>query len=467
VKPISSSAEKAYQKGNQLLMDRSLTEALAEFTKSINKQPDIIEFRLARARCYLALDQYKSALDDYTVAVQIDGDSSLAHFGVGLANQSLDNPAEALYSYSLALTLNPDYKDAGKRRESILRQLARSAAPNGNDSLDTTPEPGNVFNMWKNLYGRKPDHMYTLCAEHADERLRNIGFLQMFLIDRPFPHWHIVSFGMRDLGISIGKNIHQTQKSNELGIELSMRVQKLAPEDNTTPLWVGRLFDYIADYIFKTGSRYEANNTSHIDIKGSTIGGLLMRPDPLIPEIETTKGQLKFIAMYGLTIDELEAVRGWTCKGFAAFVRKQNELFIVDPQRPSLLEDQANNDYIQEMIESEGSSFGELRSSKVSWIAVTDKSNMIVHATLPFSELSLLIKVIPGSIQRGNPFTFKGSTHNLLVYKDIHCGWKVEGKSLKVAINNLLAYNIVESLQEEKAQYSWSALPGLVISTKP
>ena len=457
---ITKTAEEAYQKGNRLLMHNNVQEAVAAYSEAINSEPDVVEFRLARGRCFLSLALYESALDDFKVAAETNPESSLAQFGIGRCHHCLGHPVAAMLSYNCACRLNPDFQAAFISRQSLLQELGRRLDPK---LYKFTHRHGAavIFNAWSSLYGNPSVWHHGIFKSEEEWQASGKLKIDAFLREEPSPHWHYVSCGLSEFV----RDQSDTNQDDGLGFEFSMRVKRDSPDQKQPPLWPANLFQREAEYLRRTGNYPEHGETIQREVVGSTIGALLLLLDPLIPALDTKNGRIKFLAFYGLTRDELEAVRAWRSDPFIDFVRKQNELLIVDPFRLSILKDPVSAEHIRKGIESAGSSVRLLYDSCVSWTTRKVAGKKTVEVKLPFNEVKLLSSMIPGRILRGEPFTFKGVSQSLVLCKGLKNSWKIKGSEVRVSMNNLFAHHVSESVQEEKTSYSWDELPGLTILT--
>ena len=80
-----------------------------------------------RGRMLLAHDKPREAIESYRLVLQVAPDNPFVHYDLGVAQARLGDHEAALASYTTALKLNPDYREALVNRADVLNQLGRHA----------------------------------------------------------------------------------------------------------------------------------------------------------------------------------------------------------------------------------------------------------------------------------------------------------------------------------------------------
>lgn len=113
---------------NAIRVERALVEM------SDGSEPASASMRNGRGKCYLALDDYEMALEDFEEAVKLDPESVAAFKGCGKCYVELDQPAKALDAYRTAGRL--DSGDDGVQEQ--IRILEQVVSPSTDDTGKTS-----------------------------------------------------------------------------------------------------------------------------------------------------------------------------------------------------------------------------------------------------------------------------------------------------------------------------------------
>lgn len=101
--------------------------AVSDFSQAIRLDPSDIDAWYNRGVNYFALNDYNSALIDYTKTVQLNPSDEYAWYNLGKTHSALGDKNSAIDDYDHALKLNPNDADALNNRASVLRELHRYA----------------------------------------------------------------------------------------------------------------------------------------------------------------------------------------------------------------------------------------------------------------------------------------------------------------------------------------------------
>jgi tetratricopeptide (TPR) repeat protein len=112
--------------GNGFHNQGRYAEAIAEYTKAINLDPNEAVFWGNRAGSRLEAEQYAASIADFDRAIALDPNNAIYWFGRGNAKTWLDQWAEAISDYEAALRIEPDNED-------ILSNLENAREQAGNE----------------------------------------------------------------------------------------------------------------------------------------------------------------------------------------------------------------------------------------------------------------------------------------------------------------------------------------------
>jgi Flp pilus assembly protein TadD len=127
------------------LADRGwLDEAIKEFKKAIELDPNSAHAHDNLATVYAEKKHFRAALDEYLLALRLEPDSATAHYNLAcfLSAHAIDF---AIAEYRTAIELEPDYPDAHlnlgltladvDRNEEAMHELKRAVDLDGSDAL--------------------------------------------------------------------------------------------------------------------------------------------------------------------------------------------------------------------------------------------------------------------------------------------------------------------------------------------
>lgn len=117
--PEEGTAEWYLDRGNELAEEGRYEEAIEEYTKAIEIDPDYAAAYNNRGYAYDELGEYQQAIDDYTKAIEIDPDCADTYNNRGYTYRELGYGAEALADYEKVITLTDDPKLIEWAREAI------------------------------------------------------------------------------------------------------------------------------------------------------------------------------------------------------------------------------------------------------------------------------------------------------------------------------------------------------------
>ena len=208
----------------------------------------------------------------------------------------------------------------------------------------------------------------------------------------PVPHWHYVSYGMTDLYV---KESADSAESG-WGFEFTFRLAR-DPADTDPPVWAADLLQNLARYVFTSGNWFEpghhmtANGPIAADRPDTAVRALAFVEDPELGKIETVHGEVRFLQVVGLTMDEYEAVQLWNTIALLETLAPSLPLLVTDVDRSSLLGDPAIASRVQAGIKEEGSSTGSLMVGGASWKQL-DKTTVVTLGALQAPFIAQLLQ---------------------------------------------------------------------------
>lgn len=133
------------------------------------------------------------------------------------------------------------------------------------------------------------------------------------------PHWHYISFGLSDLyGDGRVHEPHGPETPSGFGFELSFRLKR-EPNEIEPPGWPANVMQSLAKYVFQTENVLcPGDHVSwhcSLDNSDSRIQHMLMTEDPQLGTVHGPFGQVTFIQIVGVTVEELDAAQQWNGLG--------------------------------------------------------------------------------------------------------------------------------------------------------
>ena len=122
-------------------------EALDDYNKAIEIDPQYAVAHNNRGNAKQALEKYKEALDDYNKAIEIDPQYGNAYYNRGHAKQALEKYKEALDDYNKAIEIDPQDAVAHNNRGNAKQALEKykEALDDYNKAIEIDPQNGNAY----------------------------------------------------------------------------------------------------------------------------------------------------------------------------------------------------------------------------------------------------------------------------------------------------------------------------------
>jgi hypothetical protein len=152
-------------------------------------------------------------------------------------------------------------------------------------------------------------------------------------------HWMYVTYGLSEL---FDKSSARADVSG-FGFELVMRLPR-APGQEAPPTWPLSLLQGIGHYVLSGHGTLDSGHV--IDLggplvpeSGTALRGVVCVPDPRMGKIDTPHGTLLFLALLGLTADEVEAMQDWDLPRKVGLVAELEPAAVTRPDRVPFAED--------------------------------------------------------------------------------------------------------------------------------
>jgi len=279
-------------------------------------------------------------------------------------------------------------------------------------------------------------------------------------------HWHFVTFGFSELYDKEWEN----QEISGWGFELTLRVVRgTEPEP---PSWVLNFLQNLGRYVFKTGNTFSAGD--HMNTNGplnlgapeSLIRAFIIAADPQLPAtMNTPHGSLSFVQVFGITLDELQAVKRWNGEKFAELASRSIPGLVTDLDRKSLLDDPAFARAAEEGIARDGSSTGVVFGSKVEFaVSRGFLRGKTLHLTLSATAARELIAILSARLEHDRDFTLAGDTKAIQFERGDRFAFSDKDDTLSITLTNALMRELVATVKPLRGEY---AIDGMRVTVEP
>ncbi len=151
------SAEAHNNLGNALLQKGNVDEAIAQYQKALEVKPDYAEAHYNLGNALLQKGNVDEAMAQYQKALEVKPDYAEAHYNLGNALLQKGNVDEAMAQYQKALEIKPDYAEAHCNLGSALLKMGQvdEAMVQYQKALEITPDSAPVYNNLGNALLQK------------------------------------------------------------------------------------------------------------------------------------------------------------------------------------------------------------------------------------------------------------------------------------------------------------------------
>jgi tetratricopeptide (TPR) repeat protein len=131
---FSQNAKQYFKAGESFVEAGNQKDAIAQFTKAIELNPDYLQAYVSRAEAYKAIDELQKAADDYKRALVFESSEIELYYSASEVNYLLKNYPEALDLINKGITLSPKHEEAYRLLSQI--QTATEDYSNALASID-------------------------------------------------------------------------------------------------------------------------------------------------------------------------------------------------------------------------------------------------------------------------------------------------------------------------------------------
>ncbi|MEF2965603.1 suppressor of fused domain protein [Paenibacillus sp. M1] len=315
------------------------------------------------------------------------------------------------------------------------------------------------------LYGaQEPKHYGTLIPYRVGGNDPLDG-ISAYKADKPFPHWHLVTFGFSELYDKESEDIDYSG----YGFELTFRVAREETEEEP-PAWALNLLQNMGRYVFKSGNIFAAGD--YMDANGpicldadTQLTALAFMEDPELPAIHTPNGRVEFLQMVGITEDELEAMKTWNTLGLLEACQEALPGYITDLSRDCLLQIPAVSEAVNSGIERDGSNTGFLYIDQLSWEPgkkrLFNKTPAIL--TLGAKQAGTVGKLLRGRLLKGKDLTLAGPGLRIVLEPTEATDYEAGENEVRLKLDEAAASELAEGLRPIEEMVGISTYKGMVI----
>ena len=188
------------------------------------------------------------------------------------------------------------------------------------------------------VYGKQePKHWGTI-MRYSDGGPDPLDGISAYSVEQP-PNWHFVTFGFSELGDKKSRN----KEVSGWGFELSLRLKR-DPREKSPPEWPVAFLQKLARYVFNNSTPFDHEHyirwggpiTKDVSTK---LVALIFSTDPVLGEVKTPNGSVKFLNAIGITEDEHDFAGAHSPEELLARLLRGNPLGVVELNRDSLQND--------------------------------------------------------------------------------------------------------------------------------
>jgi hypothetical protein len=295
----------------------------------------------------------------------------------------------------------------------------------------------------------------------GDDPLQGISAYEV--PDPVSPHWHLISYGLSEL---YHKDSDDVRRSG-WGFELTMRVKRLGDESDP-PAWAMALMQNLARYVVLSGNRFDTGH--HMDANSplcmdrpTQLHAVCFAVDPLLGEIETANGQLRFLQIIGITANELEAIVDWNARAFLELAMEDNPLLVTDIDRGSYLDDRRLAEAAASGADRDGSSTGMSFAKGLRWTQEGSTTVLTIGALY----VKCLVRGLLRRLPFARPFGVLAESGGLLLYPATHSEVRDTGDALELHLTGDAAAALGARIIPQRGRYAVAAVPLLVVEVEP
>ncbi len=281
----------------------------------------------------------------------------------------------------------------------------------------------------------------------------------------PVPHWHYVSYGLTELYAKENKDLHVSG----WGFELTARLRRA--DETEPPIFMANVLQNVARYVFETGNVFAAGHS--LDLFGpieegsdTLIQGAIFYDDPELAAVDGPFGQVRFLQIVGVTLDERAAIRSWNADAAKPILSGHLPLLVTDLNRRSLLNDPEVDRAIVEGRNRDGSSLGALFINTLAVQPSRRLPRRPAAITLPATVIDSLCLVLPLRIPFGRPFQLTAAEASLTVVAGSTQAFEQTESDWTLTVTGEQAASIGGTLRPVAGRYDVPGLPDIVFQVE-
>ncbi len=184
-------------------------------------------------------------------------------------------------------------------------------------------------------HGQEPKHWGTV-MRWADGGPDPLDGISAYAGENP-SHWHYITFGFSELG----EKVSPDKEVSGWGFELSFRLKRQDGE-TSPPEWPLPVLQNLARYVFNHKLPFDAEHYIRwggpiTRLEQTRLEAIVFAVDPLLGEIQTPNGKVKFLEAIAITADEHDFAADQGPEHLLARLLTPNPLGVTDLNRSSIL----------------------------------------------------------------------------------------------------------------------------------
>ncbi len=275
-------------------------------------------------------------------------------------------------------------------------------------------------------------------------------------------HWLFATYGLTEL---FEKSSPDADLSGH-GYELVLRLETRG--DDPPPAWPAELLRAVAGYVEASGAQLDDGH--YIDV-GEPLGrgletrltALLVVSDPELAAFDGPFGRVRFLALVGVTADELELLLDWSVAGLASELARDNPLLLTKPERASLLETERASE-VRAAVAREGSSLERLSAEL--WVQV-DGAGASASLALEPSAVEPLRRLLESRVAHARPVVIDGVDGALELVPGDEPKWEATDEGVRVTLPADVALAWRDELSEQPGNVPRALVQGLWVRIVP
>lgn len=291
--------------------------------------------------------------------------------------------------------------------------------------------------------------------------------ISVYRCEEPVPHWHFVTYGFSDLYGEQGAG----EEGSGYGFELTFRLAREAG-DETPPAWALNLLRNLGRYVFESGNVFEHGH--HMDLNGpialgqeTQIGAVCFRTDPVLGTIATPSGEVAFLQIVGITLEELKAKKRWQGEPFLEILGTHVPGLVTDLGRSSILEIPGVAERMREGARADGSSTGMLYVSDLRW---EERGGWLRKKELTITLGANMARdfgaILAGRIPFGEMLVIAGGKKPVVFEPGDPVSWSDDGTLFHVSLPAAAAREAEEGVPPRAGTWRLPSAPGLIFEVE-